>query len=61
MASIRTGRLVSDLYTKPTERHLYLHKDSSYRVYEESHSIRPRCEAETNMFGRDGLQKKTQR
>ncbi|KAH3827848.1 hypothetical protein DPMN_129791 [Dreissena polymorpha] len=30
MTSIRTGRLVSDLYTKPTDRHLYVHKDSSH-------------------------------
>ncbi|KAH3689516.1 hypothetical protein DPMN_192205 [Dreissena polymorpha] len=30
MTSIRTGRLVSDLYTKPTDRDLYLHKDSSH-------------------------------
>ncbi|KAH3825718.1 hypothetical protein DPMN_127599 [Dreissena polymorpha] len=30
MTSIRTGRLVSDLYTKPTDKHLYLHKDSSH-------------------------------
>ncbi|XP_052233168.1 uncharacterized protein LOC127845994 [Dreissena polymorpha] len=30
MTSIRKGRLVSDLYTKPTDRHLYLHMDSSH-------------------------------
>ncbi|XP_052212148.1 uncharacterized protein LOC127831197 [Dreissena polymorpha] len=30
MTSIRTGGLFSDLYTKPTDRHLYLHKDSSH-------------------------------
>ncbi|XP_052218012.1 uncharacterized protein LOC127835615 [Dreissena polymorpha] len=30
MTSIRRGRLVSDLYTKPTDRHLYLHMDSSH-------------------------------
>ncbi|KAH3862220.1 hypothetical protein DPMN_025186 [Dreissena polymorpha] len=30
MTSIRKGRLVSDLYNKPTDRHLYLHKDSSH-------------------------------
>ncbi|KAH3870360.1 hypothetical protein DPMN_033542 [Dreissena polymorpha] len=30
MTSNQRGRLVSELYTKPTDRHLYLHKDSSH-------------------------------
>ncbi|XP_052259629.1 uncharacterized protein LOC127863996 [Dreissena polymorpha] len=30
MTLIRTGRLVTDVYTKPTDRHLYMHKDSSH-------------------------------
>ncbi|KAH3809194.1 hypothetical protein DPMN_137555 [Dreissena polymorpha] len=30
VTSIRNGRLQTDLYTKPTDKHLYLHKDSSH-------------------------------
>ena len=30
VTSIRNGRLQTDLYTKPTDKHLYLHRDSSH-------------------------------
>ncbi|KAH3733520.1 hypothetical protein DPMN_039949 [Dreissena polymorpha] len=30
VTSIRNGRLQTDLYTKPTDKHLYLHRNSSH-------------------------------
>lgn len=48
---IEHGRIKTDLYTKPTEKHLYLHsKVISSRIYEKFNTIRVSSSEKTNLF-----------